>query len=118
MAYTVVNAVTLVVGVLFLLKGYDLARSGREDIVLFLMSGAIGVGLIVVAVFPNVFTLLASVLGLELKARAILVVSNLTLFVVIAYLFSRIGKLYDNISRLNEELSLLRTTGEEPPDEE
>jgi hypothetical protein len=80
------------------------------------MSGIIGVGLMVVAVLPNIFELVASTIGLELKARAILVSANLTLFIIVTYLFNRISHLYNKISGLNEELSLLRTTVSELED--
>ena len=66
---------------------------------------------------PNAFQTVANVLGLELQARAILVVSNLVLFIVVTYLFNRIGKLYDQQSRLNEELSLLKNDLEEHRDD-
>lgn len=108
MAYTVVNLITLVVGLIFLGHGYYLARRGREDIAIFVMSAVVGIGLIVVSVFPDIFDIIAAILGLELKARAILVISNLTLFVLVTYLFNRIGKLNEQISSLNEELSLHR----------
>lgn len=115
--YSVVNLVAFLVGVGFLLNGYVLVKRGREDIALFVMSLLVGAGLMTVAVFPNVFQLVATVLGLELKARAILVVSNLTLFVVVTYLLNRMGKLYDQLSRLNEEVSLLKNDLEERTDE-
>ena len=117
MEYTLVNLMALVVGVAFLVNGDILVKQGREAIALFVVSLAIGGGLIFVAVFPNVFQVVATLLGLELKARAILVISNLTLFVVATYLFNRIGKLYDRLSRLNEEVSLLRSELEELRDE-
>lgn len=117
MAYTLVNLIALVVGLAFLVNGYVMVKQGREAIALFVVSVAIGSGLIFVAVFPDVFQIIATVLGLELKARAILVISNLTLFVVATYLFNRIGKLYDRLSRLNEEVSLLRTELEEQRNE-
>ncbi|WP_135305269.1 DUF2304 domain-containing protein [Haloarcula amylovorans] len=117
MAYTLVNLIALVVGLAFLINGYVMVKQGREAIALFVVSVAIGSGLIFVAVFPDVFQVIATVLGLELKARAILVISNLTLFVVATYLFNRIGKLYDRLSRLNEEVSLLRTELEEQRNE-
>ncbi|MBX0295425.1 DUF2304 domain-containing protein [Haloarcula nitratireducens] len=117
MAYTLVNLIALVVGLAFLINGYVMVKQGREAIALFVVSVAIGSGLIFVAVFPDVFQVVATVLGLELKARAILVISNLTLFVVATYLFNRIGKLYDRLSRLNEEVSLLRTELEEQRNE-
>lgn len=107
--YTLINFVTFSLGVIFLFHGYRLVRKGREAIVLFFMSGTIGTGLIVVALVPNVFEFVAGVIGLELKARAILVISNLTLFVAIFYMVHRISVLYDSVSRLNEELSLLKT---------
>lgn len=111
--YTVVNVITAAVGMLFLYSGYRFVKHGREDIALFVASSAIGFGLIVVAVYPGVFEVVANLIGLELKARAILVVSNLTLFVLVTYLFNRISKLYDRVSVLNEELSLLRSAVEE-----
>jgi len=111
--YTAVNAMTFLLGVVFLFSGYKMVKRGREDIALFLMSGAVGTGLLVVALYPDIFELVANLIGLELKGRAILVVSNLTLFVVITYLFNRIGQLYDKVSVLNEELSLLRTAAKE-----
>lgn len=108
--YTNINIITFLLGVLFLLSGYRMVKQGREAISLFLMSGLVGLGLMIVAIYPNIFEFMATIIGLELKARAILVISNLTLFVITTYLFNRISKLYDKISGLNEELSLLRTT--------
>ena len=116
MAYTVVNLIAALVGVAFLLTGYGIVRRGREALPLFLVSLVVGVGLVFVSVFPNVFEIVATLLGLELKARAILVVSNLTLFIVVTYLFDRIGRLYDRVSRLNEEVSLLKAEIEDDDD--
>lgn len=115
--YTVVNLVAFLVGVVFLANGYSMVRRGREAVALFVTSVAVGSGLIFVALFPNVFQVVATVLGLELKARAILVISNLTLFVLVTYLLNRIGRLYDRVSRLNEQVSLLRNEVEERSDE-
>lgn len=106
--YTVVNLVAFLVGVGLLLNGYLIVRRGREDLSLFVVSLVVGTGLIFVALFQDTFELVAAVLGLELKGRAILVISNLTLFAVVTYLFNRIGTLYDRVSRLNEELSLVK----------
>jgi hypothetical protein len=107
--YTAINALTFFVGLVFLYNGYRIVASGREDIALFVTSAAIGLGLLFVAIFPYVFDVIATLLGIEFKTNAILIISNLTLFILVTYLFSRIGSLYDNISRLNEEVSLLRT---------
>jgi hypothetical protein len=111
--YTSLNAFTFLLGLLFLLSGYRMVKRGREDIALFLMSGTVGVGLMTVAIYPDIFELVATIIGIEVKARAILIVSNLTLFVIITYLFNRISQLYDKVSGLNEELSLLRTAVDE-----
>lgn len=111
--YTLINVITLGIGLVFLYNGYRIVRTGREDMVVFAMSGIIGTGLIVVALFPDLFDFVATVLGIKFKTNAILIVSNLILFVLVTYLFNRIGRLYDNISRLNEELSLLRSAVEE-----
>lgn len=106
--FTLVNLIALLLGLGFLYNGYRIAARGREAIPLFLMSLMLGVGLIFVAVFQDTFEFVATVLGLEQKGRAILIVSNLTLFVVVTMLFSRISTLYSRLSRVNEELSLLR----------
>jgi hypothetical protein len=115
--YTLVNLATLLVGLGLLFNGYYIVRQGREDIALFVLSAIVGLGLVFVALLPESFQTVANVLGLELQARAILVVSNLVLFVVVTYLFNRIGKLYDQQSRLNEEMSLLKNDLEERRDE-
>lgn len=106
--YTAFNVITFLVGMLFLFNGYWLVRSGREDVAVFLMSGIVGLGLILVAVLPNVFSMISRIVGIESEERWVFVVSNLTLFVVVTYLFNRIGNLYGKISRLNEELSLVK----------
>ena len=108
--YSLINIITFVIGIVFLYNGYRIVRSGREDLVVFAMSSIVGTGLLVVAVFPDLFTLVASVLGIEFKTNAILIVSNLTLFVLVTYLFNRIGRLHDSVSRLNEEFSLHQST--------
>ncbi|MDZ7851046.1 MAG: DUF2304 domain-containing protein [Halodesulfurarchaeum sp.] len=114
--YTVVNVAAFLVGVGFLANGYRMVRRGREDMTLFVTSLFVGAGLIFVALFPDFFQLVANVLGLELKARAILVIANLTLFVLAIYLLHRIANLYEQVSRLNEELSLLKADLEDRDD--
>ncbi len=106
--YTIVNVLAAFVGIGFLANGYRMVRRGREDMALFLASVIVGAGVIFVALFPDVFEIVASVLGLEWKARAILVVANLTLFVLVIYLLHRIASLYEQVSRLNEAVALLR----------
>lgn len=106
--YTVFNLVAFVIGVAFLTNGYRMVRLGREDMTVFFTSLIVGSGLIFVALFPNVFDLIAKTLGLESQARAILVIGILTLFVLVSYLLNRIAKLYEQVSRLNEELTLLK----------
>lgn len=107
--YSLVNAITVLLGLLFLGNGYYIVRSGREDLTVFLVSSAIGVGLILVGITPtSVFRLVARMLGIRLEAVAVLIVSNFALFVIVTYLFSRIGRLKTNVSKLNEEVSLLR----------
>lgn len=109
MAYSLVNLTAFLVGCLFFYSGYRLVRHGREDLTLFLVSSGVGLGLVVVALYPAVFSLVAELIGLELRARAILVISNITLFVLVVFLFNRIKGLYDKLSLLNEEVSLLQS---------
>lgn len=107
--YTVLNAVTFLVGVAFLLNGYRIVRRGREAILLFCMSAIVGLGLVIVAVAPSAVTAPVVWLGVDVPGRALLVFSNLALFVLVTYLFHRIGELYESISRLNEKVRLLKT---------
>lgn len=109
MSYSLINAVTFTLGLVFLYSGYRLVASGREDLPVFLLTSTIGIGLMIVALFPDLFWFVANVSGLDLRSRAILVVANLTLFVLVVYLLNRIGRLSKQVTLLNEELSLLRT---------
>lgn len=112
--YSLVNVVTLLLGAVLLAYGYRLVRGGREDVTVFVVSAVIGLGLIVVALLPSeLYESAADLLGIRLEAAAVLVVSNLALFVIVTVLFDRIGKLKTKVSRLNEELSLLRQQVEE-----
>lgn len=107
--YNIINLLTFCVGVAFLYNGYRIVRRGREAVALFGMSATVGAGLIIVALYPTVFIAVASSLGVVVADRALLILANLTLFVLTTYLFHRLGRLYENVSRLNEEVSLLRT---------
>ena len=107
--YSVVNLVAGVVGLGFLGTGYVLLRREREALGLFVLSVVVGAGLLFVAATPASFDYIATFLGLEFKTHAILVVANLVLFALVTYLLYRIGRLYDRLSRLNEEVGLLKT---------
>jgi hypothetical protein len=104
----IVNIVTFAVGFGLLFNSYSLLVQGREDIALVLLSFVAGLGLVVVSVFPGGFGIIAPIIGLEIRTRAMLVISNLTLFVVVVYLLNRTGGLQNKVSKLNEELSLLK----------
>lgn len=106
--YDLVNVVTFAVGFGLLFNGYSLLVQGREDIALVLLSFVVGLGLVVVAVFPGGFEIIAPVIGIKIKARAMLIISNLTLFIVVVYLLNRTGGLQNKVSKLNEEMSLLK----------
>ncbi len=111
--YSVINLITFFVGLGLLFNGYSLVVQGREDLMLVLLSVTLGVGLVIVAAFPDGFRAVAPLIGLKFKARAILVVSNLTLFISVAYLLNRTGELQTKVSKLNEELSLLKNVVDE-----
>lgn len=117
MAYTVVNLLSLLVGLGLLANGYLVVNREHEEFLLFLVSVGAGAGLVFVSLLPNAFETVATVLGLEFKTHAILVVSNLVLFGLVAYLLNRIAKLYYRLSRLNEEVSVLRHELEQRGDE-
>ena len=51
--YTLVNLIAFGVGLAFLVNGYMLVKQGREAIALFVVSVAIGGGLIFVASSPT-----------------------------------------------------------------
>lgn len=116
MTYSLVNVLAILVGIAFFWNARRIVGRGREDLALLALSIVLGGGLIFVAIFPNTFDVVATALGLEWKARAMLVLSNLTLFVVVTYLFDRLGRLGERVSRLNEELSLLEAELDERDD--
>lgn len=112
--YTLVNLLTVLLAIGFLGYAYRVGQGQGEDLALFLVSVALGIGLFVAGLVPNaVFKSMAALLGIRLEAVAVLVVSNSVLFVVITFLFNRVGTLKADVSKLNEELSLLRQQVEE-----
>lgn len=101
-----IEILSLVSGVYFLYKSYNLFKDSSEDVLNLLIWPLVGLALVSYAVFPGVVTWVSNLLGMEIRAFTIFSVSILVLFLLVFHLLSIIRRLDEDISKLNEELSV------------
>ncbi|MFC2105123.1 DUF2304 domain-containing protein [Candidatus Bipolaricaulota bacterium] len=103
-----IDVLLIVVGVLFLARSAILVRKREEDVAGLLIWLALGAMLIVGGAIPSALRFAVNVLGMKDRAFAFfatgILVAYLLIFRQSRLLHSEVG----SISRLNEELSLLR----------
>lgn len=107
-----VNVVGLAVGLYFLVQSYRLVRRREEDVFSFLIWLIVGTALVVVSLLPSVADYVMTLLGMEMRAYTIFTLGILLAYVLMFQLFRLIWRLNRSISKLNEELSLLKALHE------
>lgn len=108
----VVSVLGMVVGILFLIRSWLLIRAKREDLVSLLVWVVIGLGLVVASAVPSVFDYVIGILGMETRAYAMFLVAFLIAYVLLFRLYRAQREMSEEISRLNEELALVRALRE------
>ncbi len=111
-AMRLVNVVGLAVGLYFLVQSYRLVRRREEDVFSFLIWLIVGTALVVVSLFPGVADYVMTLLGMEMRAYTIFTLGILLAYVLMFQLFRLIWRLNRSLSKLNEELSLLKALHE------
>ena len=109
----IINILGILMGTFFLGRSLLLVRAKREDLPSLLIWITIGVGLLVASVVPSVFDWVIDVLGMETRAYAMFLASFFVAYLLLFRLYRVQRERSIEISRLNEELALVRGLLEE-----
>jgi len=85
-----------------------LIKDKKEDLLEFLIWSFIGFGIIVVSIYPDVITYLFVLLGMSYRGNVIFAVGILLSYLLLLNIFALLRTLSDQISKLNEEIAILK----------
>ncbi|RLI78857.1 hypothetical protein DRP07_10660 [Archaeoglobales archaeon] len=108
-----IQIVAFVVGIYYIIKSYKLLRDKKEDVKQFLLWTIIGLSFIAVAIDPNIVLIFSNLLGMSYRGNMIFSISIIVAYLVILHYSTKISELNSNISKLNEELAVLKYIIEE-----
>ena len=103
-----IQIVGILIGLFFLYQSYKLLKNKDEDVPEFLLWTAIGVVLVGVSAYPEAISSFLGVTGMVIQAYFIFTSGILLLYVLLMHLFKRNKELNKQISKLNEEMGILR----------
>lgn len=96
-------------GAYFLYKTFVLIKQKKETLFEFFLWFGFGLTLIILSIFPGLINYLSVFLGTTKGTNAIFLVSILILFFMNFYVFKMVKTIKHDISKLNEELSILKS---------
>lgn len=105
---SVIYVFGFLLGCYFLLRSYTLIREKKEEVLDFIVWGAVGVSLLVLSLIPQVGDTLARYLNTRTTANTIFALAIFLLYVIIFRMHTLNRNLDKNISALNEEIALLK----------
>lgn len=103
-----VNILGIVVGAYFIYRAYTLVKAEEEDVLNFLIWLVIGSGLVVAGSVPAVFNFIMDILGMQRRAYAMFSVGIFVAYLLLFRLSYNLRSLKRDISKLNEDISLLK----------
>jgi len=101
-----IQIIGLIIGLYLLYMSYRVFKQEKEDIDSLLLWLLLGGAITIVSINLDFLDVVSTLLQMEKNPFAIFTISILLLFVITFKLHSRNNKLEEQISRLNEELSL------------
>jgi len=111
---SLIHIAGFLLGCYFLLNSYLLIKEKREQVMDFLVWGAIGVSLVVLSVFSQVGDALADYLQIRTRSNTIFTLAIFILYIILFRMHTLNRKLDQNISALNEEIAVLKHNLENP----
>lgn len=105
---SIINAAGFVLGCYFLLKSVLLIREKKEEVQDFLVWGVVGVSLLVLSVAPEVGDTLAAYLNIRTRTSTIFALAIFLLYLILFRMNTTNRNLNQQISRLNEEIAVLK----------
>lgn len=103
----------VIVGGYLVYKSVQLFRKKEEDVLNFSIWLFVGVGLVISGFFPQVFTYIRKILGMEERAYTMFTLGLFISYLLIFRIFSYLRELKRDLSEINEEISLNKKLSEE-----
>jgi len=98
----------VLVGIYLIIRSYLLTRKRQEDINQFLIWIVIGLLITVGSVFPGILSYIADILNMQERVYTLFIIAFIFIFLLLMNLFKQNRKIMTEISKLNEEQSLLK----------
>ena len=104
----IIQIVGVFVGLFFLYQSYRMVKSKKEDIPEFFFWNFLGVVIIAVSLFPETIDYLLGILQMKERVYAIFTIGILVSYIILFQLFKYFRNINSNISKLNENLSIMK----------
>lgn len=98
----------ILIGLFFLYQTYKLVKNKDEDVPEFLLWTTIGIVLVAMSAYPEAISSFLGIAGMTSRAYFIFTSGILVLYLVVMHLFKLNKELSMQISKLNEEMGILK----------
>lgn len=103
-----IQVIGVLIGLYYLYKSYRMVRLKKADVREFLLWTFVGFALVIVSFYPNIVTFFFNFLGMSLRGNAIFTIGILISYFLLIHVITLNRELNYQISKLNEEIALLR----------
>jgi hypothetical protein len=103
-----IQVLGILIGLFFLYQSNKLVKNKDEDVPEFLLWTIIGVVLITISAYPEAISSFLGIAGMTDQVYFLFTSGILLLYLVVMHLFKLNRELNKQISKLNEEMSILR----------
>ena len=103
-----IQIIGVLIGFFFIYQGYILVKQKKEDITSLLLWTIVGTGIIATSLYPGMFDYFLGLLQMKERPFAILTIGILTAYILLFQFYKTLRNLDNHLSKLNEELTLLR----------
>ena len=106
--FGVINIVAFILGLYLLYESYYMVKRKEEDVISFLIWTFLGLILVILSVFPDLGYKISDLLKMSTRANTVFSFAILILYLLIFNVFKKNRKMHKEISKLNEEIAILR----------
>jgi len=107
----IINIVAFILGIYLLYESYYMVKRKEEDVISFLIWTLLGLTLVILSVFPDLSYKISDLLKMSTRANTVFSFAILILYLLIFNVFKKNRKMHKEISKLNEEIAILRYKG-------
>lgn len=108
-----IQIIGVLIGLFFLYQSYRMVKDKKEDVWGFILWVFIGSSIALISIFPDILDYLLGIVQMQIRAYAIFTLGILFAYFLLFQLFRVIRTLNENMSKFNENLSILRYEIEE-----